>query len=139
MTEITDDEYTVLMIAAQGECMIPIGRWEVSIKNLHARGLMRKIDDVNYVITQAGRDAAEQREHGDDNLLRDVFKQAGNVSAARNDAAAQIEQAAKHLAEAARLSAKATGATPESAVHSWVNPLASRAIELLQGVTIEHG
>ena len=52
---MTDDEYTVLMIAAEGESMIPIGRWEEPIRTLTLAGLMRKLDQVNYVITQAGR------------------------------------------------------------------------------------
>lgn len=139
MPDLTDDEYTVLLIAAQGEHMIPIGRWETPIKNLHARSLMRKIDDVNYVITQSGRDAAETREHADDNLLRDVFKQAGNVAVARNNAASHIEFAARHLADAAKISAATTGDSPEAAIRSWAEPLIQRSIQMLQGTTIDHG
>lgn len=59
---LSDDERTVLMIAAQGESMIPIGRWEGPIKRLTALGYMRRLDDVNYVITDAGRSAIDAAE-----------------------------------------------------------------------------
>ena len=60
---LTDDERSVLMIAAEGEYMIPMGRWEVPIKSLAARGYMRMLDAVNYVITPAGRVASEAAEN----------------------------------------------------------------------------
>ncbi len=65
---MTDDEMTVLMIASQGESMIPIGRWETPIRALTERGLMRSFDSVNYVITDAGTKAmqAEEREREGD-------------------------------------------------------------------------
>lgn len=59
---MTDDEMTVLLIAAQGSSMIPIGRWEQSIFALTERGLMKCNDAVNYVITPKGREAVKQEE-----------------------------------------------------------------------------
>jgi hypothetical protein len=56
---LTDDERTVLMIAARGESMIPIGRWKPTILGLAKRGLMLKQDAFNYTITDAGRAATE--------------------------------------------------------------------------------
>jgi FkbM family methyltransferase len=65
---MTNDEMTVLMIAAEGESMIPIGRWEKPIHDLAQLGLMSKLDSTNYVITPAGREAVkaeEQQRDGD--------------------------------------------------------------------------
>ncbi len=59
---MTNDEMTVLMIAAEGESMIPIGRWEQPIRDLEARGLMHKQDAVNYVITDKGLHAVRDEE-----------------------------------------------------------------------------
>ena len=59
---LNEEERAVLMIAAQGQYMIPIGRWEAPIKSLAARGYMTKLDDVNYVITAAGREASDSAE-----------------------------------------------------------------------------
>ena len=36
MTDLSQDELTVLMIAATGERMMPIGRWEAPAKSLVA-------------------------------------------------------------------------------------------------------
>ena len=56
---LSDDERTVLMIAAAGQSMIPIRRWERPVKSLAAKGYLERLDDVNYVITAAGRAASE--------------------------------------------------------------------------------
>jgi hypothetical protein len=68
---LTEDERAVLMIAERGEYMIPMGRWERPIKSLAARGFMRMIDSVNYVITEAGRLASSAAE---DDAIRDWLK-----------------------------------------------------------------
>jgi FkbM family methyltransferase len=59
---MTDDEMTVLLIAAQGESMIPIGRWEQPILALTERGLMKCNDAVNYGITAKGREVVKREE-----------------------------------------------------------------------------
>jgi FkbM family methyltransferase len=66
---MTDDELTVLMIAAQGESMIPIGRWKQPIESLTARGLMRCFDTANYGITALGQQAVKQEEKERDGAL----------------------------------------------------------------------
>jgi hypothetical protein len=71
---LSNDERAVLMIAAQGQYMIPIGRWELPIKALTARGYMRMLDAVNYVITPAGLAASEAAE---DDAIRGMIN-AGN-------------------------------------------------------------
>jgi hypothetical protein len=54
--ELTDTEFELLMIAREGEFIALIGdRVTKALERLVGRGLMRKLDDVNYVITRAGR------------------------------------------------------------------------------------
>lgn len=55
---LSEDEWAVLMIACAGSSMIPIGRWERPVLSLAAKGYLRKLDDVNFVITDAGRAAS---------------------------------------------------------------------------------
>lgn len=76
---LTDDERAVLMIAAQGQYMIPMGRWEKPILSLAVRGLMRKLDDVNYVITEAGRLASGDAE---DDAVRGMLNARNRVNGA---------------------------------------------------------
>ena len=63
---LSDDERTVLMIACGGTSLIPIGRWEGPVKSLAAKGYLERLDDVNYVITAAGRAASEVAERAVD-------------------------------------------------------------------------
>lgn len=76
---LTDDERAVLMIAAQGQYMIPMGRWEKPILSLAVRGLMRKLDDVNYVITEPGRLASDDVE---DDAVRGMLNARNRVNGA---------------------------------------------------------
>ncbi len=71
---MTNDEMTVLMIAAEGESMIPIGRWEKPIHDLTDRGLLRKLDAVNYVITSKGTDALQAEEKQRDGEFANALK-----------------------------------------------------------------
>jgi FkbM family methyltransferase len=62
------------MIAAQGKSMAPIGRWEQPIHDLETQGLMRKLDAVNYVITDKGREAIEVEEQQRDSDFVNALK-----------------------------------------------------------------
>lgn len=70
MSDLTQDEFTVLLIAAEGESMIPIGRWKEPLLALTERGLMLKNDEFNYEITALGRAAVVARNETDDADLR---------------------------------------------------------------------
>ncbi|MFA5897698.1 MAG: hypothetical protein WC829_01165 [Hyphomicrobium sp.] len=65
MPDLTDDEFTLLMIADNGESLAPIGRWKQSILALTARGLLQRNNEVNYGITLAGKEARAARDHED--------------------------------------------------------------------------
>ena len=76
---LSDDEFTVLMIANQGEAMIPIGRWKAPVESLVERGFLRRLGSpqdpsggFNNVITDAGRRACQARAQDDE----DAFKEA---------------------------------------------------------------
>ena len=59
---LTQDEASVLMIAAQGQSLIAIGRWEKPIDSLVKRGLLHANDKFNNVITSKGRQAHHAHE-----------------------------------------------------------------------------
>ena len=64
MSDLSQDELTILMIAAEGESMMPIGRWEKPLDSLVAKGLMHRHDKFNVVITPDGRKACKETEDG---------------------------------------------------------------------------
>lgn len=70
MSDLTQDEFTVLLIAAEGESMMPIGRWKEPLLALTERGLMLKNDEFNYAITALGRAAVVSRNDTDDADLK---------------------------------------------------------------------
>ena len=61
----SDLELTVLEICAGGGHIAPIGAWKDTVERLEARGLLRKLDEVNYVITPAGSTEFEKRENAE--------------------------------------------------------------------------
>ena len=73
MPDLTDDEFTVLLLADSGESMIPIGRWKAPILSLTTKGFMRKNDEVNYSITAAGRAARAARDAEDEDAMLGFF------------------------------------------------------------------
>lgn len=128
---ITDDEFTCLMIAARGEYMLAIGRWEVSIKSLVAKGLMRSehiAGGPQYTITKAGRDAITEREQEE---TRQLTAAGSNMVAAQRTARDLVETVAKALAECAKMSALVTGDTPETSARKWSPLILERALDII--------
>lgn len=132
VSQLTDDEYAVLMIADQGQHMLAIGRWEKPVKNLVACGYMRKVDDVNYLITDAGRQAMQSRDKEDDAALLTVFNHGINMKNAHAQIAESLQSAALHLSHAVRATTMVTGDTPEFAAKKWALEIEKRALELLK-------
>lgn len=73
MTELTDDEFTVLLIAQQGESMMPIGRWEKPVESLVQKGFLHRYDKFNNSITTSGKEVAKARSAQEDNNLMQVL------------------------------------------------------------------
>ena len=69
-SELSQDEFTVLLLAAEGESLAPIGRWKVPILALTERGLMRRNDEVNYAITDRGREVCAETDAAYDADIR---------------------------------------------------------------------
>lgn len=136
MVDLSDDEQTVLSIAAHGEYMAPIGRWSEPIKSLHAKGLMHRHDDFNYVITDAGRKVQQVEEQSRDDAMTQAFQRVGAATntlvAAQKDIHTLVESAATSMAEVARLSSAATGEPVNEELKKWTLVLAKRALELVQ-------
>lgn len=128
MTDITDDELTVLLIAKEGQSMMPIGRWEKPVKSLAAKGLLTKFNDVNYGITPAGEALAEKRNDDDARALLELGIKTKNQHEQYRQS---VEQAALHLTFAARAAALATGDTRKRALREAVIAAERRASELL--------
>lgn len=128
MPDLTQDELTVLLIADEGASMIPIGRWEVPLKNLATKGLMQRLDNSNYVITEAGRQAAHA---GEDANFKAVIETRNTIIQVQEKARARAEELAVLLAELSRFSASQTGDDPMKALRSWGKTILERAKELL--------
>lgn len=126
---LSDDEYTVLLIAAEGESMLPIGRWQAPVENLVSRGLLRSLDRFNNVITSAGRKAIGERNKEDETAIRQASRQ---VLDAHTEARQAVEDSAQALARAAKASVKATGDQAITAVLSWNAEVLRKAMELVR-------
>ncbi len=79
-SDLTDDEFTLLMLAERGESLMPIGRWEKSVDSLVARGLLHRHDKFNNVITEKGKEAVRLRDAQDDHALLTVMNKAAIAS-----------------------------------------------------------
>jgi len=128
MTQLTDDEFTVLAIASEGAPMLPIGRWEKPVEHLVELGYLECADKFNNYITSAGKVAL--REHSDvvDTAMGVALIEANNLRVAYREHGDDI---AKKLAEMAKLAAEATGAPLMVALQKCVAAVRDRAIELL--------
>ena len=131
VTELSQEEVSVLMIAAQGETLAPIGQWKQPIETLVMRGLMKRINDANYGITPEGRLAVHMREQEDDSRLLAAVNKRLTAQHTQANIVKFAEQAAQLLAMSGRASAEVTGDTPEDAARRWSQVILTRALELL--------
>ena len=136
-TPLTDDELTVLLIAAKGERMMPIGRWEQPTKSLVLKGYLRAqpwagdpCGAMNNVITPQGQAAVQEAE---DAPFRELIETGSKIGATQKGIRDFAEQAAQLLAKAARASHSAVGDAPEYAVQKWSEIILRRAMEILRG------
>ena len=96
MADLTQDELTVLLIAAEGERMMPIGRWEAPAQSLLTKGyLQRNVSPqdpsgmYNLTITSAGRKACAQ---GEDDSMRALVAVGNEIVLAHRKIAARAEE-----------------------------------------------
>jgi hypothetical protein len=129
---ITDDEFTVLMIAAKGEYMLPIGRWKPSIEALTERGLMvgqHLNGGLQYTITRAGKAAITEREQEENKQIGQLIERSNSIAVVKKLA----EEAAQKLASAAKESQAITGDSAEVALEKWTKAVVERAKDLING------
>jgi hypothetical protein len=136
MSDLTQDELIVLLIAAEGESMMPIGRWEAPLRSLVAKGLMAPQSGAhdptgmfNCYITPEGRKACNK---GDDDNIRALIGANNAVVDARQKASARAEELAVLLAELATYSSSVTGDDKVEALREWARTILTRALELLK-------
>ena len=132
MSSLTDHERAVLMLAAEGNSMIPIGIWEKPIVNLTMLGLLKKIDSVNYHITDAGRKILADVQAEEDEDFKQAFARLHDDKNSQQQTIMSTDQAATHLVYAAKAAAKLTGNTPQQEVWTIGQSVIARAMELLK-------
>ena len=129
MTELTQDELTVLLIASQGESMMPIGRWQAPVESLLKRGYLHANDRFNNVITPEGRAAAELTERSHMHAVADVNIE---IQVAQARARQMAQGIATQLVELSQISSKVTAEAPKKALERWSRIILTRALEMLQ-------
>ena len=128
MTQMSDDEFTVLSIADKGESMMPLGRWQQPVEHLVELGYLMAADRFNNFITSEGKVAL--REHSDevDTAMGVALIKANNLRVAYREHGDDI---AKKLAEMAKQAAEATGDPLMVALQKCAAAVRDRALELL--------
>jgi hypothetical protein len=122
------DDITVLMIANEGERMIPIGRWQKPIERLLASGHLVKQPSAgdptggfNCVITALGRQAIAAEEKETDQQLGRFIEKSRTAYYDQTVARYLIEQAVLLIIDAATQSAPHTGDTVRGAAEKWLD------------------
>ena len=138
MTDLTSDEQTVLIIAAKGEPMMPIGRWRKPAENLVAKGFLKPRPHVgdpdgffNLHVTAAGQAAAEQLEKADDAALGEMIGRSNQIGHAQTRIRAQAEKIAASMVDLVEASVKVTGEAKTRSLENWAKVILKRALELV--------
>jgi hypothetical protein len=139
MSDLSADELTVLLIAAKGEPMMPIGRWRAPAESLVRRKMLIPRPHAgdpegffNLHITALGKKAAAECEREDDEALRDMITQSQSVNHSHAKIRANAEQIAVQLVDLAQASNKVTGDPPVEALEKWTRLILKRALEMMR-------
>jgi len=127
--DLSDDEWTCLMIAAEGASMMAVGRWEASVDSLVTKGFMQRNDKFNNFITPAGREAC-RRAREENRRCHAPYWRRGSHTRVR--ARTVIEEAATKLAEAAQLGQRVQGGHIDGHVEMAAFEIIKRAKELVR-------
>lgn len=112
ITQLSDDEFTVLSIASQGESLADLGqfsRWSAPINSLLRRGLMIQKDKFNNVITPAGKTALEGHEKDQDKVIGRMIEVSSQIGAAQAKIRDMVNQVSDALVAIGKESNKVTG------------------------------
>jgi hypothetical protein len=135
---LSDDEYTILTIAAKGEPMMPIGRWKPAALSLVAKGYLRGTPSpqdpdgmFNLRITPEGVKASEESETAMDALFGQIITGSNQIGHLQKKARASAEQIAVQLVDLASLSEQATGEDKKTALERWARLILTRSLEMI--------
>jgi len=135
---LSSDERTVLLIAAQGEPMMPIGRWRAPAEHLVELKLLKATPHAgdptgffNLRITTEGRKAVAEVEAEDDQALRDMVMLSNSIGHEQTKIRATAEQIAVQLVDITEASAKVTGEAKVEALRKWGRVILERALEMI--------
>ena len=135
---LTSDEQTVLIIAAKGEPMMPIGRWRDAATMLVAKGFLKPRPHAgdpdgffNLHVTAAGQAAAEQLEKADDAALGEMIGRSNQIGHAQTRIRAQAEKIAASMVDLVEASVKVTGEAKTQSLENWARVILKRALELV--------
>jgi hypothetical protein len=136
---LTNDEKTVLLIAAQDQPMMPIGRWRAPAEELVRKKYLKPTPHdgdpegfFNLRITPSGRKAVDDAEVEDDQALRDMVMLNASIQHSQAQIRANAEQIAVQLVDLAQASQKVTGDPPPAALEKWARLILKRALEMLK-------
>jgi hypothetical protein len=136
---LSQDEKTVLLIAAEGEPMMPIGRWKPAVEALVTKGFMKPHPHpgdptgyFNHRITAAGVEAVVDAEHDDDQALKALISRSNSIGHEHKKLRKTAEQIAVQLVDIAEASHKVTGDAKVEALRQWAKVILERALEMMR-------
>lgn len=129
MADLSDDEYVVLAIAAEGQSMMQVGRWQAPTEHLVELGFLVAHDKFNCFITPKGRQAAAEHEKKTDDASLRIGVEIHNT---RIRTKAILEEAAAKLAEAAQLGQRVSGGEIDTHIAQAAREIIKRAQELVR-------
>ena len=135
ITQLSDDEFTVLSIASQGESLADLGqfsRWSAPINSLLRRGLMIQKDKFNNIITPAGKEALEGHEKDQDKVIGRMIEVSSQIGAAQAKIRDMVNQVSDALVAIGKESNKVTGEDARLAARRWASIAADEAVKKLQ-------
>lgn len=136
MSDLSADELTVLLIAAKGEPMMPIGRWRAPAESLVAKEFLKPRPHAgdptgffNLHITAAGKTEVAKAEQDD---MMHATMVTGSIEHEHRKIRANAEQIAVQLVDLAQASNKVTGDPPVEALEKWTRLILKRALEMMR-------
>lgn len=134
MPALTEDEYSCLMIMAEGQNLIAMRdtRWHAPLMSLHAKDFCKPIGNNNYVITQRGQQALAGHEESLNGELRQLITKHGQVQESRQLVHSKMQAALAAIVEGARMSALTTGSTEAACLKQIMQEIELRAGEMLK-------
>jgi len=136
---MTNDEYTCLMIMAEGQNLIRMKdtRWYGALNALEAKGWCKPIGNENFVITEAGRAALAGHEETEDAILRRQLTIQGKIQENRQAVHAKMLEAIAALVSAAQISSLTTGESEKTCFNKLISEVTLRAREQLKASPME--